>query len=133
MGEDFRGSGGTLRETNELFVLCCFLDTTHLSPLSLLIAEHSEACPFNFRGVYAIGQEAEHLQMAVEQVENLQKVAWSPLPPSIPLASSPTPTVEGEPRGTIKMNDARQFSMHGGTAMYLESAILQPVCPGSYI
>lgn len=82
--------------------------------------------------IHAIGQEAEHLQITVEQGESLQK-AWSPLPPSIPLAASPTPTVEGEPRGTIKMNEARQFSMHGGTSMCLESAILQPVCPGSYI
>lgn len=41
--------------------------------------------------------------------------------------------VAGKPRETVKMKNTSLFSTHGGMSVRPESAILQPVCPGSYI
>ena len=80
------GSGETLRYTNQQFVLrvyVAFLAPVHLFPLSPQIPEHNEACPFNFRDVYATGQEAQHVQTA----RGGRKTANNSLEPSTPTLS----------------------------------------------
>lgn len=76
--------------------------------------ERSEAaCPFNFRDVHAAGQEARHLQMAVEGRKPAD-TSMEPLPPASYHLLPHANRGGREPLETIKMKNARLFSTHGG-------------------
>ncbi|XP_059750273.1 sin3 histone deacetylase corepressor complex component SDS3 isoform X2 [Balaenoptera ricei] len=58
-------------------------ESRQLESVSPQIPEHNEACPFNFRDVYATGQEAQHVQTA----RGGRKTANNSMEPSTPTLS----------------------------------------------